>query len=661
MAAAISAKILFENQLRKVQLTAGPSSSAISWAQLTSRLEDLFKFPSSFKTFQLTYTDDDGDTIVIDSDRPVLELSDVVTFSKRDGQTSLRFNLSIGNSPVLGVKNASLVAPGAEQLSDDSDVDPDFVLVSPPSSPRSSSEPSQFEPESPIERRDEISEIHSRSIGTAYPAFQNEALAIVKETEEFNSEDSPSTVTPAAVVETPSDGDAADVFPISDIPEIEPTLLVVPSVQPSEEAVQDSQVDDDKPSQIDLISFTDESVAEVEQVATEDKSQVETDGLATQLSQPEAREQARQQPVYEDLDSFIADTQPLINNIIERLESNPHFISGLLSRFESQLSGSNWGIAVLPPQALHLSSSSATQWGMADIHPQPSTPTEQVRSRALNRLLGVNKPTTVPTTNWSGVICDVCNKVSFSGARYKCAECYDFDMCGQCHDDGAFHQHTTFDAVRSINDVWRNIECDGCGVRSLFGKRYKCAVCRDYDLCSRCFGSGKIEHEASHGFVALEKVARAVEATQSSAPSAEPVAPTTAASSSQVSAPAPSTFEVPISRVSSVGAPPPLPPYPGTANVSDVRMPGNFPSEPVAPHPPTEQNQRSRRAPENRTYANVFEDALVSHNLRECREMLASMGYSGLIDDDVLVPLLERHDGDVGDVVRYLLDEGLIA
>ncbi|KAI8802963.1 hypothetical protein BJ742DRAFT_777806 [Cladochytrium replicatum] len=669
MDTAISAKILFENQLRKVQLTAGPNASAISWDQLTARLEDLFKLPSSLKSFQLTYTDEDGDTILIDSDR---HLADVVDFAKRDGLASLRFSLCGVNAPKLELKKVSLVAPAAEHQSDDSDIDPDFVLVSTPGSPRSSSETSQFEPESPIEQRNEISDILSRSgIGTTYPAFQNEAFSILKDTEEVKSDKSSSTVLTgahlspvdiienSAGVEAISDGDATDRS-VSDILEIEPTLVKVASAEPSEVALQETQADD-KPNQADLISFADESgtFPEVEKVAPEEQNQEENESSSTQSSQPEAEEQPRQHLVYDDLDSFIADTKPLINNILEKLESHPQFISGLLSRFESQLSGTNWGIAVLPPQAPHLSSASATQWGMAVIPPQVP-PTE-----GLNMLIGGhNNPTALPTTNWSGVICDVCNKVSFSGTRYKCAECYDFDMCSQCHENGAFHQHTTFDAVRCINEVWRHIECDGCGVRSFVGKRYKCSVCSDYDLCGRCFASGNIGHEGSHAFVALEKIARTVE-TQNASSGVEPVT-TRAASASQSSTSVPPSIDIPVSRVSSARAPPPLPPYPETTNVAEVRMPGNFPTEPSTPHyvPPTpmaEQNRRSRRAPENRTYASVFEDALVNHNLLQCREMLESMGYSALIDDDVLVPLLERHDGDVGDVVRYLLDEGLIA
>lgn len=34
-----------------------------------------------------------------------------------------------------------------------------------------------------------------------------------------------------------------------------------------------------------------------------------------------------------------------------------------------------------------------------------------------------------------------------------------------------------------------NVECDGCGANPIVGHRYKCSVCRDYDLCATCEGN----------------------------------------------------------------------------------------------------------------------------------------------------------------------------
>ena len=44
------------------------------------------------------------------------------------------------------------------------------------------------------------------------------------------------------------------------------------------------------------------------------------------------------------------------------------------------------------------------------------------------------------------------------------------------------------------------INCDACSTENIFGYRYKCAVCDDYDLCSKCFEDRKEgeNHKASH-------------------------------------------------------------------------------------------------------------------------------------------------------------------
>lgn len=36
-----------------------------------------------------------------------------------------------------------------------------------------------------------------------------------------------------------------------------------------------------------------------------------------------------------------------------------------------------------------------------------------------------------------GVSCDSCLKSNFTGRRYKCLICYDYDLCADCYEDGA--------------------------------------------------------------------------------------------------------------------------------------------------------------------------------------------------------------------------------
>lgn len=44
-----------------------------------------------------------------------------------------------------------------------------------------------------------------------------------------------------------------------------------------------------------------------------------------------------------------------------------------------------------------------------------------------------------------GVSCDACSKGGFTGKRYKCLVCYDFDLCAECYEAGETGngRHTT--------------------------------------------------------------------------------------------------------------------------------------------------------------------------------------------------------------------------
>lgn len=33
-----------------------------------------------------------------------------------------------------------------------------------------------------------------------------------------------------------------------------------------------------------------------------------------------------------------------------------------------------------------------------------------------------------------GITCDSCQKYEFTGSRYKCSQCYDFDLCASCYE-----------------------------------------------------------------------------------------------------------------------------------------------------------------------------------------------------------------------------------
>ena len=43
------------------------------------------------------------------------------------------------------------------------------------------------------------------------------------------------------------------------------------------------------------------------------------------------------------------------------------------------------------------------------------------------------------------------------------------------------------------------VTCDGCGTSPVYGMRWKCATCYDYDLCTECYMSNK--HSLEHCFL----------------------------------------------------------------------------------------------------------------------------------------------------------------
>lgn len=51
------------------------------------------------------------------------------------------------------------------------------------------------------------------------------------------------------------------------------------------------------------------------------------------------------------------------------------------------------------------------------------------------------------------------------------------------------------------SDVHLNVVCDGCGQNPIFGFRYQCSICTDYDLCSAC--EAKDVHQADHPLIKM--------------------------------------------------------------------------------------------------------------------------------------------------------------
>lgn len=140
-----------------------------------------------------------------------------------------------------------------------------------------------------------------------------------------------------------------------------------------------------------------------------------------------------------------------------------------------------------------------------------------------------------------GVVCDNCEK-TIEGVRHKCLDCPDYDLCTPCISSGSAERHNPFHEFFEISEPGRVVVhtvfsgegernatpssstrpvvppalpvateepvahlaiCDLCDSR-IYGDRYKCLHCPDFDTCLSCFSITNEQHPG-HSFV---KIAR---------------------------------------------------------------------------------------------------------------------------------------------------------
>ena len=267
---------------------------------------------------------------------------------------------------------------------------------------------------------------------------------------------------------TPSDVESDDESVI-DAPRSPPIVDVAPQINndntltaPNSNAgtITSTSVatETDGPTSVDL------PIAASTQTETVNPKAVDHINLTTETEASHSPDAPVKSNVSQTFGEFADEVQPLIDQLLTKLESRPAYIAPLLARFSSTLEARNWGLTIETETGSVLASTSSAN-----------------RSQSHTRRTS--------QYHWRGVICDTCNKHGWHGARYKCAHCSDYDLCGTCHDlPREVIQHDkehVFHKVYHPTQLWRGVVCDGCEKRSFSGLRYKCRDCDDYGKPSK--------------------------------------------------------------------------------------------------------------------------------------------------------------------------------
>ncbi|KAF9364133.1 hypothetical protein BGX34_002450, partial [Mortierella sp. NVP85] len=102
---------------------------------------------------------------------------------------------------------------------------------------------------------------------------------------------------------------------------------------------------------------------------------------------------------------------------------------------------------------------------------------------------------------------------NLSKSTHKCFQCPDYDLCQACLPlASTHHKHHTFVPIAYPGQIQvkvdhtphYNVICDGCE-NEIHGVRYKCGNCADYDLCGNCEARPDPIHDPTHIFLKIRR------------------------------------------------------------------------------------------------------------------------------------------------------------